>query len=109
MTESAIQEHAEKDDQRQRIEAGRTGVHQPDSFLCCPGSTKWSGSDEGRAWLDQELPCDVHKKGPQTKTKGQTLEKDRTGVGIMVCVCVCVCVCTFSHSVVSDSLRPFGL
>ena len=24
-------------------------------------------------------------------------------------VCVCVCVCVFSSSVVSDSLRPFGL
>ena len=33
--------------------------------------------------------------------------------GYDVCVCVCVCVCarmrTFSHSDVSDSLRPHGL
>ena len=26
-----------------------------------------------------------------------------------MCVCVCVCVCMFSHSVMSDSLRPHGL
>ena len=26
-----------------------------------------------------------------------------------VCVCVCVCVCVFSHSDVSNSLRPHGL
>ena len=78
MIESAIQEHAENDDQRQRIEAGRTGVHQPDSFLCCPGSAKWGGSDEGRAWLNRELPCDVHKKGTHTKLKGKFWKK--TGV-----------------------------
>ena len=31
-----------------------------------------------------------------------------TDQDICVCVCVCVCAHTLSHSVVSDSLQPYG-
>lgn len=78
MTENATQEHVEKDNQRLRIEA-RTGVHQPNSLLCCPGLARRGVSDgRGKAWPNQQLSCDRYQKDPHTKTKGQVLEKDRT-------------------------------
>ena len=81
MTESAIQEHAENDDHRQRIEAERTGVHQPVSSCAVQAWPSGVGLMKGGPGLTKRCPVMCIRQVLIQKLQGKFWKKTGLELG----------------------------